>query len=885
MNSARSSGPAAQALHRSLVVIEQNRLLYGTQPLTLSVNIGIACALALALSSAIGRELLWSWLLGMGLVQGARLLLYLGFCRDQARAEAERRSTPDLWLRRFRAGATASGLAWGMAGLALFPESQDAQHFLAITLTAVSAASISSLATDRISLLGFAMPVVLPFASRLLLSGGMMQQIMAGMVTVFALYVLGSSRRLQRQLEDNVQLRALGIEREVALLDEQKLNAIIARVQLQFIRESERSQAFELMLEDMLTLTGSEYGFIADVLRDAEGAPYLKSRALTNIAWNEQTRAFYEAQASQGLEFRKLRSLYGAALLSGEPLIANHPAADARSGGLPDGHPPLNAFMGVPIRHRGEMVAMIGLANRPGGYDRALLDFLHPLLVTLGQLMDAARAEQKYRAHQVELARLSAVASQTTNAVVITDPQGRVEWVNAGFTRMSGYTLEELQGRRPGEVLQGPETDTAAVARMQAALAQEQPFQLELLNYGKDGRSYWIEISCNPLRDERGVLQGFMAIQSDITLRKADAERLRSTTLLLDSILENVPATIFLKRASDLRYEFINRAGEELLGRSRAQLLERGADELMPLDEARALEAQERELLARPGALSVLREQLRTPSGLRVLYTQKLALSDASGQPRYLLGISEDITERQRAEQIKDEFISTVSHELRTPLTVIAGSLDLLLGGVLERRPERAREMLTVAHSNSQRLTLLINDLLDMEKLAAGKVSFDLVAQDLRPLLHQAVLENQNYAEQHQTQLLLDELPDEAAMVAVDAQRLQQVLANLLSNAAKFSPPGVPVQVRLLRPQPQTWRVEVQDRGPGIPDAFRGRVFEKFAQADASSTRSKQGTGLGLAISRELMLGMNGHIGFESQAGQGSCFYIELPSQPEAARA
>ncbi|MBA1273702.1 CHASE domain-containing protein [Stutzerimonas azotifigens] len=271
---------------------------------------------------------------------------------------------------------------------------------------------------------------------------------------------------------------------------------------------------------------------------------------------------------------------------------------------------------------------------------------------------------------------------------------------------------------------------------------------------------------------------------------------------------------------------------------------------------------------------SELRLQHRNGQVVPVLvrgYVQR----DSEGKPQRVSGTIMDLTEHKRVEQLKNEFVSTVSHELRTPLTSIAGALGLINGGVLGAIPAPMQQLLEIAHRNSLRLKHLINDLLDMEKIAAGKMSFNRREYPLRDLLEEALASNQSFAAQHGVRCTL-ETDTSAARVWVDGLRLQQVLANFLSNAIKFSPQGGEVHLKSSVNEGLV-RISVIDQGPGIPDSFRQRIFQKFAQADSSDSREKGGTGLGLAISKELVERMGGCLGFESVVGQGTTFWCELP--------
>jgi PAS domain S-box-containing protein len=245
---------------------------------------------------------------------------------------------------------------------------------------------------------------------------------------------------------------------------------------------------------------------------------------------------------------------------------------------------------------------------------------------------------------------------------------------------------------------------------------------------------------------------------------------------------------------------------------------------------------------------------------------------DSEGQCWWTL--VKDIREQKRIERMKSEFISTVSHELRTPLTSISGALSLIANNMLGAVPDKAKPMLEIAHKNSQRLSLLINDLLDMEKLIAGKMSFDMSVKQVSPLVQQALVENKIYADKYHVKFLLNDF-SALASINIDGFRLQQVLNNFLSNAAKYSPAQHHVDISITLSQ--GWvRIAVRDYGQGIPEEFKTRMFQKFSQADSSDSRQKSGTGLGLAISKELVERMGGRIGFESESNKGSCFFAEF---------
>lgn len=244
------------------------------------------------------------------------------------------------------------------------------------------------------------------------------------------------------------------------------------------------------------------------------------------------------------------------------------------------------------------------------------------------------------------------------------------------------------------------------------------------------------------------------------------------------------------------------------------------------------------------------------------------------GDDQYVNAIIRDITERKKMERIKNEFISTVSHELRTPLTSIRGSLLLISGGVTGEISPKARELLDIANVNIERLTRLINDILDIDKIESGELTLSVRSYDGESLLQQSISENRGSAHQKDVDLALEPVPH--VLIDVDKDRFLQIMTNLISNAIEFSQAEQKVTVRTSIVRDRL-RIQVEDQGPGIPEEFRSRIFGKFAQADSSDTRLKGGTGLGLSICKALVEKFGGQIGYTSAVGVGTTFYFDLP--------
>ena len=241
----------------------------------------------------------------------------------------------------------------------------------------------------------------------------------------------------------------------------------------------------------------------------------------------------------------------------------------------------------------------------------------------------------------------------------------------------------------------------------------------------------------------------------------------------------------------------------------------------------------------------------------------------------YIL-VVRDITQRYEINKLKNEFLSVVSHELRTPLTSIIGGLKLILSGRMGEVPEEVNNLVKIANNNSSNLLLLINDILDVDKLENDKVVFHIEAFSIAETI-QTVLDNsKSYAEQFKVSLNFIQNEDNILIYA-DKIKVAQVLTNLISNATKFSKQNGEVEVYFKNINNERVKVFVDDKGSGIPEKYKTTIFEKFIQVDSTTTRKKGGTGLGLTICKALIEKMNGNINFLSVEGQGTSFYFELP--------
>lgn len=275
-----------------------------------------------------------------------------------------------------------------------------------------------------------------------------------------------------------------------------------------------------------------------------------------------------------------------------------------------------------------------------------------------------------------------------------------------------------------------------------------------------------------------------------------------------------------------------------------------------------------------------LQHRILLPNGeVRYVQEKGQVYRDQTGQAVRMLGIVHDVTDRIMLDKSKNEFISTVSHELRTPLTSIKGALSLVIGGATGELPEKMKEMLLIAHNNAERLINLVSDILDLEKLQSERMEFQYEHINVGALLTDGVNANLGYASKLGVEFNVQ--PQNLDLdVRCDKNRILQVLANLLSNAAKFSPKHSAISICASKVGDMV-KISVADQGPGISQDFQTRIFERFTQEDSTDQRTQGGTGLGLSICKNIVEKHGGDISFDTTIGKGSTFHFTLPIASE----
>ena len=616
----------------------------------------------------------------------------------------------------------------------------------------------------------------------------------------------------------------------------------------------------------------------------------------------DQDRQWFKS--NQGLaacETSRDISFCGHAIHADDIFVIENTLADPRFADNPlvTAAPDIRFYAGAPLATAGgfRIGTLCLIDNKPRAFPDADRRVLRDLADWVQEEVSRRHEEHFRSVGQEQEAFLRAILNTAVEGIITIDERGTVESFNPAAARIFGYPPEEVIGHNIKRLMPEPyqrEHDGYLACFLETRSPRVIGIEREVIGRRKDASTFPMELAVSEV--VVGGRRFFTGIVRDISARKAVEQQLYAATALQTAVLDGATYSI-ISTTVDGTILIFNRAAEQMLGYSSAEVIGRLTpapfhDPQEVVQRAAALSEELGEAIA-PGfevfAAKARRHQAEArewtyvrKDGSRVpVLLSVTALRDAEQNITGFLGIAQDISERQKADRMKNEFVSTVSHELRTPLTSIRGALGLVAGGMAGALPPAAVKLIEIAHSNSERLVRLINDILDIEKMESGRMQFDLVAQMLRPVLLQAIEANRAYAAALQVGIeLVDGEVD--GLVRIDSDRMIQVITNLLSNAAKYSAPQDNVVVAVEK-RGAGLRLSVADRGPGIPDEFCARIFQKFSQADGSDTRRLAGTGLGLAITKSLVESMGGRIGFDTSP-QGTIFWVDLPQIEELKR-
>ncbi|MCU0634860.1 MAG: PAS domain S-box protein [Gemmatimonadaceae bacterium] len=594
-------------------------------------------------------------------------------------------------------------------------------------------------------------------------------------------------------------------------------------------------------------------------------------------AWNRgATRLF--GHAPDAVVGQSIRLLYPADDATGDPVIER--LRRAAQG------PETVVYQGWRLRADGTRIWSEGDLSAVRDADGAVVGFIKTL---------HDRSEAYARDQQRAVASL--VASQSHVGVVIVDAYRRIEWVNPAFEQLSGYTLAEVIGESPA-MLHGRDTDPAIVEALWATLAAGEVFSGPLLCRRRDGTPFWVQLHIVPVRAAGGQIERFVAFEVDITLQQESERRLQEARERIAAAEHRLRTVVeamadgLLVITADNTVTAANRAALAMLGAPSLALLQRQAVVGLPLrtaDGTPVPAADQPHRIAMTTGVSITGETFRVTDdegASRWVHVNAVPVDLGDDGAGAVVSLA-DVTEAQHAAELlreardaahaasrtKSDFLARMSHELRTPLNSIIGFSRLLLRNKHGALDATAIDRVERIERNGTQLLTLINDVLDLSKIEAGRMDVSWGPCDVRRFVADTVAELEGQLRSPHVALRLS-MPATTLPLMTDAQRLRQVLVNLIGNALKFTERGH-VEVRVCTDGTgAVTALEVHDTGIGIAPDRVGAIFESFEQADASHSRRFGGTGLGLAISRKLCTLLGARLEVTSTPGVGSCFRV-----------
>ena len=649
----------------------------------------------------------------------------------------------------------------------------------------------------------------------------------------------------------------------------------IRDVQTRYIEGNKINEINERILNKVVQLSESEYGFLGEVRESNSGKPFVKMHTFSKLSNNIAMQNFIQKYSPPNMEFHNTHNLFGSVLQTKKPTIANDPMRDPRSGGgMPPGHPPVHSFMALPVFYGEEIVAVIGIANRRGGYDQSLMDYLQPLLTTTGHIVVANRHNMRRIDTVCELeqreALLRRILSTVSDSIITINMGGFIETVNSATEKMFGYLVEEMLTQNINLLIPGLFQHKFKRQYVSSNIGEYH----EREGRRKDGSTFSVEFTVSEF--------------------KIGDEQMFTVTIIDISHLQNVSSILGANEQASINIQKMVHAGTWELDLNSNQI--EASEEvfhifsindnfakfnLMQLLGAICEEDQPIVKLAidnsikniEPFVIDVRLQKIGKEQ--RFAQIQGNPLSDTNGEVVKIIGVVQDVTDTRQMMMLKDEFITSVSEEIRSPLTSIRGSIGMLSGEVSKYISDKEKFLLDTAYQNTDRLLLLINDILDIENIATGKTEFNMEFLECNKLLDTVLMANENVGKDYRVKFNLDVKNKDIVLIA-DRQRLIQLFSILILNAAKHSPMKSEIDISA-EIVDGSLLIAVQDYGEGIPVEMHSTLFDLYTRTKHLRSDHPESTGLGLCVAKSIVDRHKGSISLKSQPGQGTTIYIRLP--------
>ncbi len=697
---------------------------------------------------------------------------------------------------------------------------------------------------------------------------------------------------------------------ETALQDSNRMLQALSLVQSHYISGLSLSALFRIVLKDLVALTDSRMGFVGEILYTPAGERYIKAVALTDVAVNDEGHQVYEKAASSGLEFHKSDTLFGALLITEKAVIANDPANDPRYGGLPTGHPPLDTFLGLPIHCGKKLVGVVGLANRPGGFNDGLVDYLNPFMITCGNIIEAEKnrerreaAEHLLRESEERYRRITEELTDYLYKVRVKDGEAVETTHGPVCESVTGYTPEDYADD-PSLWLRTIVADDQeqVIEHIKRTLAGEKLPPVEHRITHKNGEIRWVSDNLIPQHDDKGNLVGYDGVIKDITGQKQAEERVVRSNATLSMVINGISDPIFMLDAES-KIQKLNQAARDYYGLTGPAstigkfCFEAFKGRSSPCEEC---DCPFSEMRGYSGSYE--RKGLIFPDRIEKVIVD--VVSDEAGAPKATIFRIHDITQSRMIQRqfIQSEklaslglLIAGVAHEINNPnnfiyfnIPILCSYLQFLLVIVdeyAEARPELrvygrpyagfrddCFKLLDNIEHGSTRINQIVSNLREFTRERGRgerrRINLRHVVEKSLSICMGRIKKCVKTIDVDISEGLSDHLTDPMA--------IEQVLINLLINAAHAADKD-DSKIKLTiteQVDPEHMVIlEVIDNGCGIDSKIMKKIFDPFFTTKTVGV----GTGLGLSISHWLVTELGGRIEVESVVGRGSCFRVVLP--------